>query len=606
MEAAPVPIHNTTTSYKYEALNQTSQSIRLIRLQPASKFTSDIHCDIFHVFLNECPEYEALSYAWGDPSVTKRIFLQGCPFEATVNLVSALQHLRQSGNARIMWVDALCIDQSNVAERGHQVAFMAKIYSGALRDILWLGDDPDDDARHAFHFVTNIARKTFGLLDNVEAIGRILQQVGTPPLAFKRCFNDRPVWKRIWIVQEICVARQILLCCGKYFLAWESFAQLSSILSGPLNFLLKVKYYVLCDSAFAIAEIRDDHSKNANSTSILALWHSLIYFEASDPRDKIFALLGIASPLQIEADYTRSTTDVFTDVIRLSILQDRNLDNLGFYHGCVLELENKAIRLPTWVPDLGSSKHRHNLLRYHTSIFSASSELYRSLNLAENSSLSMHSASLVLSGVELDTVKKIYSKYKHDTNVGTWDEWKACRHTIRQLPSYLLDRQYNDKEPGIRACVRTLTGDLPTGEWYGRQSEYETETLCRTFRYFRSWRASIYAKLSKVLPTPTFDLNNSSMIKSQVEFLRKSNVILMGFNFSTSKRDFMAVIPETAREGDILCVLYGSRVPHVLRRKLGSDTYELIGRAYVHGFMDGEAIRRRDEGELKEKTFVLV
>jgi hypothetical protein len=114
------------------------------------------------------PIYEALSYAWGDAKVTSPIFLESCPFQATVNLVSALRHLRHEDNTRTLWVDAICIDQSNIQERGHQVAFMAKIYSMAECDILWLGDDPHDDAEKTFKLIQNIGH-TF---NNLPAKGK--------------------------------------------------------------------------------------------------------------------------------------------------------------------------------------------------------------------------------------------------------------------------------------------------------------------------------------------------------------------------------------------------------------------------------------------------
>ncbi|KAF8853575.1 hypothetical protein BDZ45DRAFT_598307, partial [Acephala macrosclerotiorum] len=131
-------------SYVYEPLDQANSSIRLIILQPSVDFNFDVHCDISNVSLDTEPKYEALSYTWGDTSVTETIFLQGHPFQATVNLVSALRHLRLKDQTRTMWVDAICVDQANILEREQQVPFMRKIYSMAERDLLWLGEDPHD------------------------------------------------------------------------------------------------------------------------------------------------------------------------------------------------------------------------------------------------------------------------------------------------------------------------------------------------------------------------------------------------------------------------------------------------------------------------------
>jgi hypothetical protein len=87
--------------------------------------------ELIHGDLDQNPEYSALSYVWGDGTARTKIEYNGCEAEVTKNLAEALQHLRHEPESRYLWVDALCINQDNVEEKGHQVALMKDIYAYA-------------------------------------------------------------------------------------------------------------------------------------------------------------------------------------------------------------------------------------------------------------------------------------------------------------------------------------------------------------------------------------------------------------------------------------------------------------------------------------------
>jgi hypothetical protein len=198
--------------YTYEPLDNSDFSTRLISLAPAADFSSDIHCKVYQVPLDSNPEYEAVAYAWGDPNIFETIFLDGFLFSVTVNLVSASRHLRLKDEARVLWVDALSIDQSNFQERGQQVSFMAKIYSMAKCDALWLGED-ENDREQAFEIVAAIADIWDRFEDDVSLDPEIIAPLILPLLtpenceALKSVLSKPLVWRRIWIVQEIVRAK---------------------------------------------------------------------------------------------------------------------------------------------------------------------------------------------------------------------------------------------------------------------------------------------------------------------------------------------------------------------------------------------------------------
>jgi hypothetical protein len=119
-------------------------AIRLLRLHPSLDRNSDVHCELFPTRLsywkNELLEhYTALSYVWGQTTQTGSLVVNGVPFRVTENLRGALNDLRDKERSRLLWVDAICINQSGFQERALQVERMTEIYQVASHTIIYLG-----------------------------------------------------------------------------------------------------------------------------------------------------------------------------------------------------------------------------------------------------------------------------------------------------------------------------------------------------------------------------------------------------------------------------------------------------------------------------------
>jgi hypothetical protein len=152
----------------------------LLRLLPHKDKTANIQCELLEYSLqNSCGThlYEALSYVWGNPDEKLPIFIHEHSFDVTINLRAALSRLRNHSFERILWVDAICINQANQDEKEHQIQFMSKIYGQANRVIVWLGE-AEDDSDQALEAIRTVAEDELTNVsnNNQKAIFALLQR----------------------------------------------------------------------------------------------------------------------------------------------------------------------------------------------------------------------------------------------------------------------------------------------------------------------------------------------------------------------------------------------------------------------------------------------
>jgi hypothetical protein len=187
--------------YRYSSLPPGKDSVRLLRLMPHEDETADIQCELFEYSLqNSCKGihlYEALSYVWGNPDEKLPIFLHKHSFDVTVNLHAALLRLRNHSIERILWVDAICINQANQEEKEYQIQLMAKIYSQSNRVVVSLGEAADDSDLALEEIRAAGGKKSASSLNN-----KTIQQAVLALL-------QRPWFRRIWVreqtLNDVCI-----------------------------------------------------------------------------------------------------------------------------------------------------------------------------------------------------------------------------------------------------------------------------------------------------------------------------------------------------------------------------------------------------------------
>jgi hypothetical protein len=205
-------MESSRNTFEYEPLNASTHEIRLLLLQPTPKtdVEGQVHCNLFSVPLdNDTPIFEALSYVWGDPTSTELILLNNIPFKITQTLFTALRYLRLEDRPRVLWADAICINQKDIPERGQQVGLMSRIYKSALRGLLWM-DVSDEAIKHILPLLEYDYDED--VLKGTNFAFNLLHSAGTAALEELYMLFANPVWGRSWIVQELVLAPAVYVC----------------------------------------------------------------------------------------------------------------------------------------------------------------------------------------------------------------------------------------------------------------------------------------------------------------------------------------------------------------------------------------------------------
>ncbi|KAM0481778.1 hypothetical protein ACHAPX_003104 [Trichoderma viride] len=255
--------------------------------------------------------YEALSYVWGSSEKPHTVFIDGNTMAITANLHQVLVRLRDRVIERVLWIDAICIDQSNTTERGEQIRHMAEIYCKANRVTVWLGESADDSDQvlKSIRMAADeeVPRSSDSTVDG-QAILTMLK---------------RPWFRRIWVLQEIAAAQNIVIMCGSTRIDGYAFCLgLPSLLSyADIPDHIRSVTYLMRGSIF-----RPKYSLNMSGDvsldirplgELIDMYHAQ---EATERHDKIFALLGMSSDNPTTAglvpNYTISWDELMAQAVR--------------------------------------------------------------------------------------------------------------------------------------------------------------------------------------------------------------------------------------------------------------------------------------------------
>lgn len=276
--------------------------IRLLTLRQGSNQDDPIECELSSCELDKAPSYEALSYYWGTTQIDRVISLHGSTFQVRNDLYNALCRLRQRQTSRVLWIDWICIDQSNQAEIYNQISQLGDICAKAKSVAVYLGE-ATIATDQAMEYLMQIQEEGSWQIPSSRIDNLVLK-------GFQDILS-RPWFQRAWVLQDAFYAQAMVLHCGSKSVSSKTMIRASKLIPYKIDFLSQQVLNLMPGSR------RDDQA-----TSKIQLYDLLQRFrhaKATEQKDKIYALLGMVdfenSKSIILPDYSMSQKDLMRVVL---------------------------------------------------------------------------------------------------------------------------------------------------------------------------------------------------------------------------------------------------------------------------------------------------
>ncbi|RKK77250.1 hypothetical protein BFJ71_g16774 [Fusarium oxysporum] len=546
------------SQYIYPPL-RTRDAIRLVELLPGGH-DKPLQCRLDVANLADTPKYEALSYCWGDPIQTREIHLNEKPFSVTTNLHSALSKLRYADRTRKIWIDALCINQRDYAERNQQLLLMKSIYQRARRVVAWIGEETE-----SVHLAKNLLRHLRCLHQDsadfthsnsnptyLKSLG--LPDYASPSWSHLRYFFRRPWFLRVWIIQEVVNASQLQVICGSNPIDWEDIVGAARCITESPMFAT-TDLAKICQHVVFIDENKTRVQEgNISRLGLPQLLHGSRRCDASDLRDKVYGLYPlIADQSRLPApDYTKSVEEIYRETAVHIINTTGTLDILSCAgaarHPRMRSFDipswaqMRSSKLPSWVPDW----HAHDRSLPMTTFFPTTA-------VPQNFSLASDTNHLVLDGYIEDEIASI-----SDTIQPVQDTVKAGN-----IDSILRD--WSSAQIVLE----------PTGEQLYIRDIFTHGTEVGN-------RGGLRAPKPRLAPRTDITMK-----------------LLNGRRIFRSRRGFLGIISPYAAPGDKIASLDGAGLLYAIR-PAGLGQYQLIGECIL-GRVDGQGHLESVEATCKTK-----
>jgi len=309
------------------------------------------------------PVYEALSYTWGEMQDLQTVHVVTQPHQDYVgssqtdityigeDLAEALRFLRRSDDSRTLWIDALCINQQDAVERSEQMELMPTIYKQATVVIAWLGPPS---------ISSDIGLSKLQYLGEQVEITRQSSRLPSPqckePDLCRSSFmlqydsqtwhaihdiTKRAYFERLWIWQELQLARRAVMQCGQYIIAWDVFRR-------AIICLFEKDYIPSLELRESLRRLRP-LTRLRDSDSLNVLFSAISRRKCSEPRDRVYGLLGLASSdfrMRVIPHYSLPVSDVYKNAFLAQVDLVNRLELIQDY-----DLGYRKIQGPSWVPD---------------------------------------------------------------------------------------------------------------------------------------------------------------------------------------------------------------------------------------------------------------
>jgi hypothetical protein len=557
--------------------------IRLLYLLPGTS-EGPLQGVLNHIACNYAGTYQALSYVWGGDLRDKELLTPNGMIPITTSLYKALRALRQNDQSVMVWVDAVCINQSDTKEKAQQIRLMPEIFQACEHTYAFLSEgSPAID--QALEMLMEVRARTLRekrqLFKGGDADGEHLPQIMStwggnrlPPFdsplwtSVKALFS-LPYFRRAWIIQEVVAAPIVKFVCGQWLIDWKDLYAALEILDREVqiaeyeeeNTDIRASW-----ESFTKLAVQREWESRQHRWNLLMLLEHFRHAESTLSRDRLFALVGLASDgneAEFEPDYESDFQDIVLRFAQAFVRQGRGIQLL--YRAGISCSDHEA-QLPSWIPDWTTKRP----IGLHDSsetdlVFSACGPEPPHLTLGPRPN------DLSVDGYDMDTILTITAA----SNVES--DWAAYFAEI----DVMIDE-------GVLSDTMGPKDDL----------KWKVPIAAAPFPRLES-----YSAFRKHLNTP---LNNPTKnphdmeLNSHKSYAACLQPTLVGWKFVVTKRGFTGVVPALSRVGDEIVIMKGGCVPFVLRES--GETWKLVGECYIHGMMKGEGLWLPG---VKEKTFCL-
>lgn len=602
----------------YDDISDLGQPrIRLLVLEPNSDSLTDIVCTIATHDVTSLPQYEALSYVWGDPSDKGEVTVNGCTMSITRNLYSALHSLRSHFSPVTLWVDALCINQGNLNERSAQVQLMGDIYRMADCTLIWLGFEDQ-----ASGVLLEICREIQAAQMEDTTMPSIIASNDRIQALLE--FFKRPWWVRSWIIQELCLSKKAVLIIGVIEIPWSLFAYMLAHIADEImakkQDAVDVMLHLVRSEGFVAARGLKNKTQELESSDkeimLLDLLVEFRNFATTDRRDKVYALLGLLTRPEtgIYPDYTVTANEAYIQAAKAILKSTRNLsllESLSMFE------RFRDPGLPSWVPQWDGEANLENpgeKVPSHVRSVSYASCLPPSTNIPPlNASKSYHVTRLeyqqpdilVLDGYVWDKITAIGepldfpTKVHEDMSQKAWEGasgnfttfFLMAVRSLGQIASIMSNwhglavnrRHYPTGQDRKEAFITMIYG--PSADFATSMANFDLAMATHVPQRGLSWGvSSLLGTVSKTSKL-TFDgILSMRQTTSENTFVCLPNCY--DTRLAITGNDYMALVPKTAIVGDKIALMPGGVKPFLLRPD--GTRFKVVGTCYVHGVMHGE------------------
>ncbi|ROW03245.1 hypothetical protein VSDG_01564 [Cytospora chrysosperma] len=603
----------------YASLDAAKREIRVLQVSRLSPVVGNTRLDdnrngafqanLMHVSLDDDPPYIAVSYAWGDHAPVGRFKSDqegAANFEYNRAVFEIVNTLVPEGSTLYLWIDAVCINQQDDAEKGIQVGLMGEIFRKSRQVVIFLGE-ADEDTTTNMDLISRaipIIEEDFPEWATEEDVARFEAEstkAGIPPrawcsvhaLALRRWFT------RYWVVQELALGKAPVVVCGRHSVPWDLVADVYDWISDHWSLVIalfdRIRTYegppyrtppLAQDwlNVYRLIRVRR-MSESQRPLSIQQLVNHLDIFDATDPRDRIFAITGLVSPAEVEEDfrpnYEIRVEELYTQVARRFLIGHNGLHNL-YMAGVGLP---RSLCLPSWVPDWTLKRELLRLYRVATKkgLHSAGNIDFRVEFPSDSSQVA------ILHGCIVDSVWRL----------GPVND-APYRPVLEN--SEAESRWFNSVLELITSCISaidfsTACRDSPLDSPQWKYCLWETLIASESTEIFAERVFDSYVEYMGCSARSEPWEHLDSEVGHRVTDLRISaRAATFGRRVFVSSKGYFGLTSSGTQEGDQVCVFAGMITPIIIRpvKPEAPDSpstptsYILVGEAYHHGIAEQE------------------